>query len=155
MSKEFATIPVEEVSGTMAPDPAWQRLTVAEARLQMQVQQLVTVQGSINNIEAMLGKLYEAQGLDKPANVSNGEGGTGRIRPAAPPDFDGTHEKGQAFLNGCLFYFDAVGHQFPDEQARRVATHANRIMQAQRKTGIPFFANWSAFETHFWTCYLP
>ena len=58
---------------------------------------------------------------------------------------DGRREKGQAFLNGCLFYFDAVGHHFPDEQAYInwaltyfklgwAVTYANHILQHQRRT---------------------
>ena len=158
-------MPVNDSPGAAGLDPVMQRLFTVEGDLQAQAQTLATVQGSITNIEAMLGKLFEAQGLEKPASISSTGGGGSRVRPTAPPNFNGSREKGQAFLNGCLFYFYAVSQQFPDEQARInwaltyfksrcTATYANRILRSQQRTGVPYFANWAAFKSDFWKRYL-
>ncbi|KIJ29589.1 hypothetical protein M422DRAFT_268932 [Sphaerobolus stellatus SS14] len=137
MSEGPAPMPVDE---TPTCDPVLDRLFNVEGDLQVQAQRIAAVQGSISNIEKLLGKLYEAQGLEKPASISSVGGSVSRVRPAALPDFNGSCDKGQAFLNGCLFYFYAVSQQFPDKQARinwaltyfksgRAATYANRILR--------------------------
>ena len=78
MSEEVAPIPVEGVSmATESDHEAWHWLVVAENSLQVKAQQIATVQSLITNIERMLGSLYEAQGLDRPTNISNVGGGTG------------------------------------------------------------------------------
>ena len=78
--------------------------------LSKQVRQMANIQASIENVSKIVSQLAEMQ-REENTHWSP-------VRPSEPPDFDSTREKGQAFLNGCLFYFDAVRHHFPDEQAR-------------------------------------
>ena len=78
---------------------------MAEGDLQAQAQTLATVQGSITNIEAMLGKLFEAQRLEKPAVISSMGGGGSRVRPAAPTGFRQIPRKGPGFPEWLPFLF--------------------------------------------------
>ena len=110
MLHELAPIVVDDLPGAGRPDPVWERIFQAEGDLQQQAQNLAAIQGSLNKLQETMTRLIEVQGVGKPANMIPTEtgvvgGGRSRVRPAAPPDFDGSREKGQAFLNDCLFYF--------------------------------------------------
>lgn len=40
------------------------------------------------------------------------------LKPTTPNDFDGTRDKGRAFLNSCELYMSLVPQQFSDDQTR-------------------------------------
>src|SRR5438034_8282066 len=45
-------------------------------------------------------------------------GGTTKIKPAPPSDFDGDRGKGRAFLNSCELYLRLSPNRFPNELSK-------------------------------------
>jgi hypothetical protein len=83
-----------------------------------------------------------------------------RVKPATPPDCDGDHEKGHAFLNTYSIYFVICRSLFPNDQARihwtlsyfksnRAACFANRVFRSVLKGKGDYFKDWEAFEKTF------
>ena len=83
-----------------------------------------------------------------------------RLKPATPTDFDGSREKGRAFLNSCDLYVALVPDQFANDDARiywalsymksgRAALFADRTLRAHTKRNECPFTSWDAFRTAF------
>ena len=99
MSDPVAHHPVEDAVGASDPpaDTVGIQLIAAENALQEQACQMANIQASIDNVSKIVSLLAETQ---KEENIpqSSETGVRSRICPSEPPDFDGTREKGQAFL---------------------------------------------------------
>jgi hypothetical protein len=83
-----------------------------------------------------------------------------RVKPGTPPDFDGSRDRGRAFLNILALYFIISGDAFPTDQARihwalsffrtgRAARFANLVLRAEAKFQVPRFRTWADFEREF------
>ena len=63
---------------------------------------------------------------------------TRTVRPATPPEFDGDHSKGQAFLNSCQTYIRLCPREFLDEQTKTL--WAMSYMKSVLRNGPPVFS---------------
>ncbi|KIJ31909.1 hypothetical protein M422DRAFT_266411 [Sphaerobolus stellatus SS14] len=101
---------------------------------------------------------------DTQSEMSAGRGF--QMRPSNPSDFDGDHEKGQAFLNSCNLYFSIAERAFQNEQAciswaltffktGQAASFTNWVLRTQTSTRTPHFADWKAFELEFRKRFMP
>ena len=92
-----------------------------------------------------------------------------RAHPVTPPDFNGDHSRGMAFLNSCQTYIRLCPYEFPDEQTKIAwAMSYMKSGCAQRWTACIFcweqqmenadqskFLDWEDFTTTFKTEFTP
>src|SRR6266487_2868510 len=87
-------------------------------------------------------------------------GGTTKIKPAPPSDFDGDHGKGRAFLNSCKLYLCLSPNRFPNELSKiywaltymktyRSYMFANCALRHESITNQPRFCTWAEFRKEF------
>src|SRR5580693_697727 len=80
-----------------------------------------------------------------------------RLKPGAPPCFDGDRAKGRAFMNSCVLYQSLCAAEFQDDQAKihwvlsymksdRAATFADRTIRYETKYDSPRYGSWDAFQ---------
>ena len=119
MTEPVTQHPVEAAPEAPPVDPAWARLIAAENAIQEQARQMADIQTSIGNVLMIVSWFSELR-KEENEQRSSESGVRSRVRPSEPPDFDGTREKGQAFLNGCLFYF--VQSDITSQTSRLVST---------------------------------
>lgn len=88
------------------------------------------------------------------------------LKPATPSDFDGTREKGRAFLNSCQLYMSLVPRQFPTDSVKigwaisfmksgRASLFADRVLRHHAKHGSMPYADWAAFRMEFVESFCP
>jgi|HubBroStandDraft_3_1064219.scaffolds.fasta_scaffold10482_2 hypothetical protein len=89
-----------------------------------------------------------------------------RLKPGAPPSFDGDRAKGRAFMNSCVLYQSLCAAEFQDDQAKihwvlsymksdRAATFADRTIRYETKYDSPRYGSWDAFQKVFIETFCP
>ena len=88
------------------------------------------------------------------------------LKPATPTKFDGSRDKGRAFLNSCDLYIGLVPDQFVNDEAKiywalsfmkanRAALFADRMIRTHSKTRSIPFASWGDFRDNFMKEFCP
>ena len=149
-------------------------------RLHAVEQELTRQQMSLTQLQEAIQEVLEAVKTSPPrAAQTDTSGATGaqptptpnpskasRLKPASPADFDGSREKGRAFLNSCDLYIGLVPDQFGSDEAKvywalsfmksgRAALFADRTIREHAKRGSVPYATWEAFRTVFLAEFCP
>ena len=85
---------------------------------------------------------------------------------SSPPDFNGEHHNGCAFLNSCSFYIRLAPEQFHDEQERilwalmffkrgRATKWSENVFCQEANTSVFPIQTWGDFEQQFWLHFFP
>jgi len=137
-------------------------------------QELTQQQTTLSTLKQTMKEVLDAvQSLASPAASQNTSGAPSaqplpvaksssstRLKPATPTEFDGSRDKGRAFLNSCDLYIGLVPDQFANDEAKiywalsfmkagRAALFADRTIRTHSKTGSVPFASWGDFRDTF------
>lgn len=129
-------------------------------------------QDLLRNIKEVLSNLAKPVPPPVPPNVTNTATPSVHttfspsLKPASPNKFNGTCNKGRAFLNSCKLYMHLVPCQFADDAMRVrwtlsfmeqgcASLFANCTLCYQAKHGILPYTDWAAFLSEFTNTFCP